>query len=81
MIYGGDVMRFITLLLLLCIMTSGCITQRTIRSARRQTSESDGRVSTWYNPAYFLLIPLTVPADIVMFPLLYFAAKGAAIDG
>jgi hypothetical protein len=41
----------------------------TVASAKHESHHSDGTTTTWYNPVYFLFLPITVPIDVLGYPI------------
>ena len=57
--------------LVLALCLSGCVTSSTLDHARAQShTDSNGEmvVTREGNPGYYALLPLTVPADVLLSP-------------
>jgi hypothetical protein len=63
-----DIVRLI-LLLWLSLSITGCISMKVVKDSKSTKADSTGKTTTSRNPAYWLLLPLTVPVDIVTSPI------------
>jgi hypothetical protein len=74
-------MKKITLLLVCTLCFCGCATYTVVDQSKHEDKKPDGSIKTWYNPAYFLLFPITVPVDIVTYPFQLLLFHDANIQG
>ena len=56
------------LLLALLLTSNGCMTYSTLKRATGAPNDWTGKGPTEPNPAYYALLPLTVPLDIITSP-------------
>ena len=71
----------ILLLFMLLVSTNGCMTYSAVQRAKGEHNNVTGHSPVEPHPAYYALVPLTVPADIVTSPfqlIIYVALRSSS---
>ena len=64
------------LLAMLALSLSGCCTAGVMKASEHKTQDKEtGKITTHYNPAYYILLPVAVPIDAVTFPFYWKTLK------